>query len=64
MKWISAFFLLVILTIALSGSGVTSAAYNTIQNAGNSVTQRPTMNFVSGQTCFDFYRSAVNWYSL
>lgn len=48
MKWLSAFFLVLILTIALSGSGVTSAAYNTIQNAGSSVTQRPTMNFTGG----------------
>ena len=53
LKWASAFALCVILTIALSGSGVTSAAYSTIQNAGSSVTQRPTMNFVSGCTPAD-----------
>ena len=40
--------LALVLAIALKGSGVTSAAYNTIKNAGSALTQRPTLNFTGG----------------
>src|SRR5271165_6758247 len=45
--------LALVLAIALKGSGVTSAAYNLIESAGSALTQRPTLNFVSGVTCVD-----------
>src|SRR5487761_2374170 len=44
---------LLALSFLLPGSGVTSAAYNLIENAGTALTQRPTLNFVSGTTCVD-----------
>jgi len=48
MKITVSILLILIVSTFLVGSGVTSAAYNTIQNAGSSVTQRPTMNFTGG----------------
>jgi hypothetical protein len=53
MKIIVSVFLLIIVATFLAGSGVTSAAYSTIQNAGSSLTQRSTMNFTSGCTPAD-----------
>jgi len=45
--------LLMVVSTALVGSGVTSAAYNLIETAGSAVTQRSTLNFVSGATVVD-----------
>ena len=49
-KWWIAGVSLAVLSVcaALSGSGIATAAYNTIQNAGSALTMRPILNFVNG----------------
>jgi hypothetical protein len=53
--WLTAIALTLIIggTTVLHSSGITSAAYSLIKNAGSALTQRPTLNFVSGTTCVD-----------
>ena len=58
LKLFSVTSLLFIVVSALSGSGVTSAAYNLIENAGSPLTQRPTMNFIG--TCTPADNSGAN----
>jgi hypothetical protein len=39
--------------IGLNASSISNAAYGLIKSAGSALTQRPTLNFVSGTTCVD-----------